>query len=241
MTPKRKTVMTEQDELNAVAAWLGDAPRIGAQGTAPLTRALDAAYAAGPGQAATKRAQARLRGAVAQAQAMSTPVYYDVAPTTPFGPVYVAVSERGLRKIRFGLSERDFVGALQRETGQAPQRSAAHAGRAARQVAEYLAGRRDSFDLPVDLSAVSDFQRQVLLAACQIPRGQVSTYAGLARRIGKPGAARAVGQALSRNPVPIVVPCHRVLAADGSLRGYLGLEGTAHKERLLRLEGVAGV
>ena len=89
----------------------------------------------------------------------------------------------------------------------------------------------------MDLSAITDFQRQVLLAACQIPRGQVVTYTDIARRIGRPKAARAVGQALSRNPVPIVVPCHRVLAADGSLRGYTGGGGLHTKRQLLTLEG----
>jgi methylated-DNA-[protein]-cysteine S-methyltransferase len=100
-----------------------------------------------------------------------------------------------------------------------------------------VAGRRQTFDLPVHLSHVTAFQRQVLLAACQIPRGQVRTYSEVARQIGRPGAARAVGQALSHNPVPIVVPCHRVLAADGSLRGYLGSQGVETKQRLLVLEG----
>jgi methylated-DNA-[protein]-cysteine S-methyltransferase len=106
-------------------------------------------------------------------------------------------------------------------------------------VGQYLAGRRQAFDLPVDLSAVTSFQREVLLAACQIPRGQVRTYAEVARQIGRPKAARAVGQALASNPVPIVVPCHRVLAADGSLRGYTGGGGLRTKRRLLTLEGVA--
>lgn len=235
MTPKAKGPMSDDERL---AAWLGDAPGEAGDGNG-LARALDALLARGPSAANTARAQARLRRALApDAQAGGQSVYYDVAPNTAIGPVYVAVSARGLRAVRFGQSERAFVAALRQQTGQAPERSAQRAGRAARQVAEYLAGRRTAFDLPVDLSAASEFQRQVLLAACQIPRGQVSTYADLARRIGKPGAARAVGQALGRNPVPIVVPCHRVLAADGSLRGYLGSQGTATKKRLLRLEGV---
>jgi methylated-DNA-[protein]-cysteine S-methyltransferase len=234
MTPKTKKSQAEMNEAERMAAWLKDAKGAGPSGDA-LTDALDALYAAGPAAAATARATARLRGALAQAR--TQPLYYDVAAGTPIGPVFVAVSERGLVAVRFGLDERAFTAALRQQTGQVPQRSAARAGRAARQVAEYLAGRRTRFDVPVDLSASSAFQREVLLAACQIPRGQVSTYAALAARIGRPKAARAVGQALSRNPVPIVVPCHRVLAADGSLRGYLGSAGTATKERLLRLEG----
>jgi methylated-DNA-[protein]-cysteine S-methyltransferase len=107
-------------------------------------------------------------------------------------------------------------------------------------VGEYLSGRRTAFDVPVDLSRMTAFQQEVLAAACQIPRGQVRTYSDLARQIGRPKAARAVGQALGSNPVPIVVPCHRVLAADGSLRGYSGGGGIATKARLLRLEGARG-
>ncbi|NIL95766.1 MAG: methylated-DNA--[protein]-cysteine S-methyltransferase, partial [Planctomycetales bacterium] len=100
----------------------------------------------------------------------------------------------------------------------------------------YLEGSRLTFDLPLDLRRVTDFQRQVLQAAAGVPRGQVTTYGEIARQIGKPNAARAVGQALGRNPVPIVIPCHRVIAADGSLRGYSGGGGIRSKAKLLQLE-----
>ena len=208
-----------------------------------MDSALDELYAAGPGTAVTARAQARLRQTLAGvarpvgAARPATQAWYDVLPRSPIGAVFVAVSARGLRSVRFGLSERQFVDDLRRQDGVLPVRSSARAGAAARQVREYLAGRRTHFDVPVDLDAVTDFQREVLMAACQIPRGQVRTYADIARQIGRPKAARAVGQALSRNPVPIVVPCHRVLAADGSLRGYTGGGGIRTKEQLLRLEG----
>ncbi len=249
MTPKTKKTQSEMNEGEQWAAWLGDGAveqRLGGQSVdatgGAVGEALDAVYAAGPGAGMAARVTARLRGRLRAELAKATAagrVYYDVAADTPIGPVYVAVGERGVLAVRFGCAERVFTEALRQQTGQAPERSPRRAGRAARQMADYLAGRRRAFDVPVDLSASTDFQRQVLLAACQIPRGQVITYRDLAQRIGKPLAARAVGQALSRNPVPIVVPCHRVLAADGSLRGYLGSEGTATKERLLRLEGVA--
>jgi methylated-DNA-[protein]-cysteine S-methyltransferase len=167
----------------------------------------------------------------------TAPLWYARVDRTPIGPVFAAVSERGLVSVRFDMSEAAFVDLVRQQTGAVPRLSRARAGAAARQVADYVAGKRARFDVPVDLSGVSAFQRQVLLAASQIPRGQVRTYHQVARDIGRPGAARAVGQALSRNPVPIVVPCHRVLAADGTLRGYLGSSGVATKERLLRLEG----
>ncbi len=203
-----------------------------------LTTTLDTLYAAGPGPAATARAQARLRQALAEKARPAGQVWYDVLAHSPIGPVFVAVTGRGLRAVRFGLSERQFIEAVGRETRARPVRSPERAGAAARQMGEYLAGRRTAFDVPVDLTAMTSFQRQVLLAASRIPRGQVRTYSEVARQIGRPKAARAVGQALGSNPVPIVIPCHRVLAADGSLRGYSGGGGIATKERLLKLEGV---
>jgi methylated-DNA-[protein]-cysteine S-methyltransferase len=201
--------------------------------------ALDALYREGPGAAATTRAQARLRKASAAEKQAAASLWYARVERTPIGPVFAAVSERGLVAVRFEMSEAAFLDLVRRQTGTAPRFSRARAGAAARQVAEYVAGKRARFDVPVDLSGVSAFQRQVLQAASRIPRGQVRTYSEVARAIGRPGAGRAVGQALSRNPVPIVVPCHRVLAADGTLRGYLGSSGVATKERLLRLEGAS--
>ncbi|MGH3142870.1 MAG: methylated-DNA--[protein]-cysteine S-methyltransferase, partial [Gaiellales bacterium] len=93
------------------------------------------------------------------------------------------------------------------------------------------------FDVDVDLRAVPVFQRHVLDELVRVPYGEVTTYGALARRIGKPRAARAVGGALNRNPVPIIVPCHRVIGASGSLVGYAG--GLERKQTLLRLEGAA--
>ena len=101
----------------------------------------------------------------------------------------------------------------------------------------YGAGIPTSFlSIPLDWDGVSDFCRRVLEEVCLIPWGEVRTYSWLALRVGQPRGARAVGQALARNPFPIVVPCHRVVGSDGSLRGYSG--GIAWKERLLCLEGL---
>jgi len=104
------------------------------------------------------------------------------------------------------------------------------------QLEEYFAGRRDRFELPLDLQAVAPFEARVLGAAAQIPFGQVRSYGELARAIGAPQAARAVGNALGRNPIPIVIPCHRVVLGNGGLGGYGG--GPGIKDRLLALEGV---
>ena len=107
----------------------------------------------------------------------------------------------------------------------------------ARELREYFAGKRTEFTVPVDLSAVPPFTRKVLTALLRGPHGETTTYGALARRVGKPGAARAVGQAVGSNPVPVIVPCHRVLAANGRLGGFsLGLPV---KEALLRLEGIS--
>jgi methylated-DNA-[protein]-cysteine S-methyltransferase len=119
-------------------------------------------------------------------------------------------------------------------------RNARHARPAARQVAEYLQGRRRAFDLPVALPATATpFARRVLRAVAQIPYGATRTYGEIATRAGHPGAARAVGQIMARNPLPLVIPCHRVVAAGGRLGGFGG--GLPLKRTLLALEqaGVA--
>ena len=116
--------------------------------------------------------------------------------------------------------------------------------RAVEQIGEYLAGKRRSFDLPLDLSPLSDWDRRVLHGAAQLAYGEAVAYGELARRIGKPGAARAVGGAMGRNPVMIVIPCHRVIASGGRLGGYGGYTytdrqaGLSLKRRLLAIEGV---
>lgn len=104
---------------------------------------------------------------------------------------------------------------------------------AQRQLGEYFAGTRRSFELPVALVG-TPFQRRVWAALCEIPYGETTSYGRLAERIGSPGAARAVGLANGRNPVSLVVPCHRVVGSTGRLVGYGG--GLARKERLLALE-----
>jgi O-6-methylguanine DNA methyltransferase len=106
-----------------------------------------------------------------------------------------------------------------------------------RQIESLLGGRAIRFDMDsIDWSMASRFQQSVLLMENRIPRGMVSTYGRIALKLGKPGAARAVGNALARNPFPLVIPCHRAIRNDGSLGGYAG--GIAMKKRLLELEGV---
>ena len=103
------------------------------------------------------------------------------------------------------------------------------------QLTDYLAGRRTAFDLPLDLSSGTPFQQHVWRALLQIPRGSTCSYGALSAAIGKPAAVRATGGAIARNPLGIVIPCHRVIGANGALTGYTG--GMAHKIALLQLEG----
>src|SRR5207248_5914676 len=143
-------------------------------------------------------------------------------------------SEAGLVRVSFGRSEASFVRELRR-LGAEPLRSEARTAEVVHQLRAYFAGERRAFDLRFDLSGISSFQRRVLMAAASVPAGEVVSYGEIARRIGRPGGSRAVGQALGRNPIPIVIPCHRVIAAGGRIGGYGG--GLVIKRRLLRLEG----
>ena len=103
------------------------------------------------------------------------------------------------------------------------------------QLSDYFAGRRTTFDLPLDMHSGTDFQQTVWRALLAIPTGTTCSYGALSAAIGKPSAVRAVGGAIGRNPLGIVIPCHRVIGANGALTGYTG--GLQHKVALLKLEG----
>jgi methylated-DNA-[protein]-cysteine S-methyltransferase len=152
------------------------------------------------------------------------------------GRLWLATTEDGLCEIAFDGDERAFVERLDRLWGVYPQPDPAALKEIVRQLHQYLSGRRNSFDLPLDLRLLRPFQRQVLEATLMIPRGQVTTYQALAVQVGRPRSARAVGRAQARNPIPVVIPCHRVIGSDGGLHGYGG--GLDMKAALLQLEGV---
>ncbi|MDX3360466.1 methylated-DNA--[protein]-cysteine S-methyltransferase [Streptomyces sp. ME02-6978.2a] len=161
---------------------------------------------------------------------------------TDIGPLLLAATENGLVNVVFHagdavrgralarLSAR--LGAEPRQDADAPPLAEARS-----QVEEYFAGRRRDFTLPLDWSLISGFPREVLRAlASDVPYGTVVGYGDLARRVGRPGGAQAVGLAMGANPLPVVVPCHRVVESDGGLGGFGG--GLETKRTLLALEGV---
>ncbi len=154
---------------------------------------------------------------------------------TPLGRIGVAATARGV--VRVMLPNKVAGRGCQPSGASAGAAKAeAHAERAQREIREYCAGRRRRFTVPIHLSDVPPFHRKVLMAARRIPYGRTLTYGELARRAGSPRAARAAGQAMAHNPVPLIVPCHRVVAAGGGLGGFGG--GLSLKRRLLALEGV---
>ncbi len=171
----------------------------------------------------------------------------------PWGPVRIAATARGLASLSVQEPADSFVDGLRRrglgepvDLGAAPPGPAAElAARARHLVERHLAGEAVPLEtLPVDLEGRSAWDRLVLGAVRTIPRGEVASYGEIARRIGRAGAARAVGGAVGRNPVGLAIPCHRVIAGDGSLGGYGvaaygGVEAAlAIKRELLAIEGV---
>jgi len=154
------------------------------------------------------------------------------------GEILIATQRERVIALNFGTSRRDFITRIENAFQTSPYFSLDMISEAAQQVIEYLDGRRSSFDLDTDLSLLTDFQRKVLTETQKIPRGQVVSYRDIARQINNPKSVRAVGQALGRNPIPIIIPCHRVIASNGSLGGYSGGGGLETKIKLLQLEGV---
>ena len=161
-------------------------------------------------------------------------VGFDVVDS-PIGPLLVAATGRGLCRIWFKPDVEEQLDELARLHGPRVLRSGAVVEGAHRQLDEYFDGRRESFELDVDLGAAAPFARSVLTELALVPYGRTTTYGALAAQVGAPRAARAVGMVMNRNPLPIVLPCHRVVGSNGSLTGYAG--GLETKERLLRLEG----
>ena len=151
------------------------------------------------------------------------------------GPLLVAASERGLLRVSFDPDPERELEQLGRIAGPRVLRAPRAVDNVRRELDEYFEQRRDAFDLTLDLRDLTPFSLRVLGELALVPYGATSTYGELAARAGKPGAARAVGTIMNRNPVPIVLPCHRIVGSTGALVGYGG--GLDRKVLLLRLEG----
>lgn len=158
------------------------------------------------------------------------------AVAAPWGPVHLAATSGGVVALEI-LTPRDaFVGRLERRLRrEVGARSNALLDAAVAQVEEFLGGRRRDFDLPIDLADRPAWDRAVLAEVRRIQWGHVTSYGRLAREIDRPGAARAVGGAVGRCPIGLIIPCHRVIAGDGSLGGYGG-DWFGSRERLLELK-----
>jgi len=155
---------------------------------------------------------------------------------SPIGRLLVAVTPRGLARVAFEDEDRDRVLAeLASRLSPRILESAAVTDDARRELEEFFAGERTRFGVKVDRRLIRGIARDVLRATSKIPYGELSTYGGVAKQIGRPAAARAVGRALGSNPIPVVIPCHRVIGAGGALTGYAG--GLDRKVALLELEG----
>lgn len=141
---------------------------------------------------------------------------------TPLGPVFVAWNRQGVCAVMKTTTAAEFEARFERRFGRTP-----------RQVNELPAALGQAFDL----SHLTEFERAVLMKALEIPRGEIRTYGWIANQIGRPGAVRAVGSALRKNPVPVLIPCHRVVRSDGHIGDY-ALGGSEAKRRILAAEGV---
>ncbi len=154
---------------------------------------------------------------------------------SPVGPLFVAASEQGLAAISFDPEPDEQLEHLARFAGPRVLRSSRSVVEARRELDQYFEGRRQVFDLALDLRALPPFTVSVLQELARVPFGETTTYGTLAMRVGRPRAARAVGTVMNRNRIPIVLPCHRVVGSSGDLVGYAG--GLDRKIALLQLEG----
>jgi methylated-DNA-[protein]-cysteine S-methyltransferase len=157
---------------------------------------------------------------------------------TPVGPLLLAATGQGLVRVAYAIEDHDRV-LDQLATKVSPRvlRAPARLDNAARELDEYFAGRRTSFDLPLDLRLCTGFRREVLAMLPTIGYGHTASYAAMAAAAGRPKAVRAAASACATNPLPVIVPCHRVILSDGRFGRYVG--GETAKRTLLTLEGVA--
>lgn len=176
------------------------------------------------------------KGSASAARQTEGPYRY-LSVSSPLGAVYVAYSERGICCVDLASSDLAFARAFHQRFGRTAIKDP-HPPQHLHQKLRGFFSSLGRFAGPVDLSLVGPFERRVLEQLRQIPRGEVRTYREIAQSIGYPGATRAVGNACAKNPVPLIVPCHRVVRSDGGLGGYSLRGGLPLKRRLLEKEGV---
>ncbi|HEY2443607.1 MAG TPA: methylated-DNA--[protein]-cysteine S-methyltransferase [Streptosporangiaceae bacterium] len=203
-------------------------------GAAELLAALTGEAPAGD-EETSRRLHARLVAAAAQAGILDV-TYRTVE--TPVGPLLLAATAEGLVRVAYAVEDHDAVlGQLAARISPRVLADPARLETAARELDEYFTGRRTGFDLPLDLRLSTGFRRLVLAALPGIAYGSTASYAAMAAAAGSPRAVRAAGTACATNPLPVVLPCHRVIKSDGTLGRYAG--GEAAKQALLTLEGAA--
>jgi methylated-DNA-[protein]-cysteine S-methyltransferase len=175
-------------------------------------------------------------GARAEAEGLVDVAY--TSADSPLGPLLVAVTPKGLVRVAYTDHDAadDVLARLAAGVSPRVLEAPARLDGVRRELDEYFAGRRTQFDTPIDWSQLAGFTRKVLRATARIGFGDTGTYRSVATGAGSPRAVRAAGNALGANPMPVIVPCHRVLRTGGALGGYTG--GVERKEFLLRLEGV---
>src|SRR5438477_660234 len=252
MTPKASVCQAIEQALLATA--IGDADtataaRVDAHTRACAVcredfgryRAIDGAVGAWREAPAPAEELARARLTSRLADLRRRTLVYRIFPS-PLGPILIARSEEGVTCVEYLVGGRDFTHSrLARMPGVEPIEDGAEVEALYGELLDFVEGRRSRLAWPLDLRlARSDFHRAVLTATARIPYGAVRSYAGIARGLGRPSATRAVAQALRWNPLPIVVPCHRVIGLSGALTGYAGDKLTL-KQRLLSVEGVPAV
>jgi methylated-DNA-[protein]-cysteine S-methyltransferase len=190
--------------------------------------------------APSEDAMARLRAGLAERAAEQG--LLDIAYAgldTPLGTLTISATTRGIVRIAFDNEDLgNVLEELARKVSPRILNAPARLDSARRELDEYFAGRRETFDLPLDWALSSGFRRAVLAATARIPYAGTRTYGQIAAAAGSPKAYRAAGTALATNPIPIIVPCHRVLPASGAAGSYRG--GTARKRQLLQLEALTG-
>lgn len=197
---------------------------------------LSAEFFASPSDAGTLTSLKDQLGRAAEAQGL-----LDIAYTTidsPVGTLLLAATPKGLVRVAYAIEDHDRVlDTLSQRLSPRVLRAPRRLDAAARELDEYFSGQRQVFDLPLDLALSAGFRRLVQRHLPGIGYGQTRTYRQVAELAGNPKAVRAVGTACATNPLPVVVPCHRVLRSDGTLGGYVG--GTSAKRTLLSLEASA--